>query len=81
LDYNIEEAFADSVVQERAWELAGEPGHRWFDMVRTQTVEKVYEKCDPYDGGLFVYSTNDKYFYPIPEHDIDLNPNLGQQGD
>lgn len=27
--------FADSVVQERAWELAGEPEGRWFDQVRT----------------------------------------------
>lgn len=70
------EAFTDSVVQERAWELAGEIGHRWFDMVRTQTVEKVFEKRDPNDGGSFEYSTNDKYFFPIPEHDINLNPNL-----
>lgn len=75
------EAFADSVVQERAWELAGEPGHRWFDMVRSGIVEKVFENRDPNDGGPFEYSTNDKYFFPIPEHDINLNPNLGEQGD
>ncbi|MBN2610055.1 MAG: RagB/SusD family nutrient uptake outer membrane protein [Bacteroidales bacterium] len=27
--------FADSVIQERAWELAGEPEGRWFDQIRT----------------------------------------------
>ena len=73
------EAFADSVVRERAWELAGEIGHRWFDMVRTQTVKKVFEQHDPNDGGPFEYSTNDKYFFPIPENDVYLNPNLGKQ--
>jgi starch-binding outer membrane protein, SusD/RagB family len=72
------EAFADSVVQERAWELAGEPGHRWFDMVRLGIVEKVYESRDPDDGGPFEYTDIDKYFFPIPEHDINLNPNLGE---
>lgn len=72
------EAFADSVVQERAWELAGEIGHRWFDMVRTQTVEKVFDTKDPNDGGTFEYSENDKYFFPIPEGDINLNPNLSE---
>jgi starch-binding outer membrane protein, SusD/RagB family len=72
------EAFADSVAQERAWELAGEPGHRWFDMVRLGIVEKVYESRDPDDGGPFKYTENDKYFFPIPEHDINLNPNLGE---
>lgn len=29
------DAFADSVVQERAWEFAGEPEGRWFDEIRT----------------------------------------------
>jgi hypothetical protein len=72
------EAFADSVLQERAWELAGEIGHRWFDMVRNETVEKVFEGRDPNDGGPFIPSTNDKYFYPIPQEDINLNPNLGE---
>jgi starch-binding outer membrane protein, SusD/RagB family len=70
------DAFADSIVQERAWELAGEQGHRWFDMLRLGIVEKVYEKRDPADGPSFKYSSNDNYFYPIPEGDINLNPNL-----
>jgi starch-binding outer membrane protein, SusD/RagB family len=72
------EAFADSVVQERAWELAGEQGHRWFDMVRLGIVEKVSEKRDPADGPVFKKSGNDNYFYPLPDGDINLNPNLDE---
>jgi len=35
-------AFRDSVINERKWEFAGnEPNSRWFDMVRTETVEEA----------------------------------------
>jgi hypothetical protein len=70
------EAFADSVVQERSWELAGEQSHRWFDMVRLGIVENVLEKQDPMDGGAFKYSSNDKYFFSLPKGDVNLNQNL-----
>ena len=83
------EAFVDSVVQERAWEFAGEQGYRWYDMLRTETVEKVYEGKDPADVGIlplfnntavatFKYSDNDQYFFPLPQGDVNLNPGLGE---
>jgi hypothetical protein len=34
-------AFQDSVVQERAWEFAGESGMRWFDIVRLQMLPQI----------------------------------------
>jgi starch-binding outer membrane protein, SusD/RagB family len=58
------DAFADSVVQERAWELAGEPEGRWFDLVRLQKVEE--------ETGF----TQSDCFFPLL--DTILNPNLGR---
>ena len=68
------DAVADSVVQERAWEFAGEQGYRWYDMVRTQSVEKVYAKKDSADVNVFNYTENDQYFFPLPKADINLIP-------
>lgn len=71
------QAFADSVVQERAWELAGEPENRWFDLVRLEMVEEVYaSKMEGDEEPFFPQNVNGKYFFEIPEYDIRLNPNL-----
>ncbi len=43
--------FADSVVQERAWELCGEPEGRWFDLVRLEMVEDLPKLRNPNEGG------------------------------
>ena len=71
------EQFADSVVQERAWELAGEPEGRWFDLVRLEMVEQLpqlRELDEPgFPNGI---PTKDDYFFPIPDDDTNLNPNL-----
>ncbi len=71
------EAFADSVVQERAWELAGEPEGRWFDLVRLEKVEELEQTRHPQEGGFPVNPvTKDDYFLSIPEGDQIMNPNL-----
>ncbi len=73
------EAFADSVVQERAWELAGELAGRWFDLVRLEKVEEVLSNRDPLEGGFPVSPvTKEDYFLPIPGEDQLLNPNLAE---
>ncbi|MDA3823091.1 MAG: RagB/SusD family nutrient uptake outer membrane protein, partial [Bacteroidales bacterium] len=41
-------ATQDQIVQEKAWEFAGE-FCRWFDLVRLQKVEEVVQKKDPDD--------------------------------
>jgi hypothetical protein len=70
-------AFRDSVVMERKWEFAGnEPCSRWFDMVRTETVETATAKRDPREIPLVKTPTKENYFAPIPSVDRVLNPNL-----
>jgi len=73
------EAFADSVVWERAWELCGEPEGRWFDLVRLEKVEDLPQLRHPEEGGPPEYPvTKDSYFFHPPAEDLNLNPNLGE---
>jgi len=72
------EAFADSVVWERAWELAGEPEGRWFDLVRLEMVEDLPNLRHPQEGGPPETFDKSAYFSPVPQGDIELNPNLGE---
>lgn len=70
-------AFRDSVIMERKWEFAGnEPNARWFDMVRTETVESATAKRDPAEIPLVNQPSKERYFAPIPSVDRVLNPNL-----
>ncbi len=74
------EAFADSVVWERAWELCGEPEGRWFDLVRLEKVEDLPQLRHPQEGGPPEYPiTKDSYYFPPPADDVNLNPNLGSE--
>lgn len=69
--------FADSVVQERAWEFACENEGRWFDLLRLEKVDELPELRHPLEGGPPEYPiTEDCYFAPIPDEDRWLNPNL-----
>lgn len=72
------EAFADSVVQERAWELCGEPEGRWFDLVRLEMVEDLPKLRDPKEGGPPSVFDKSIYYFAIPGNDTLLNPNLGK---
>jgi len=58
-----DEVFREAVFDERAWELNFE-GHRLFELRRTR---KVVEKLGDVDYA---------YFYPLPQSEIDLNPNI-----
>ena len=69
--------FADSVVQERAWELCAEPEGRWFDMLRLGLAANLVQIKR--HQNIIVYITGiDKttFFLPIPEEDKAINPNL-----
>ena len=69
--------FTDSVVWERAWELCAEPEGRWFDLVRLEMVEDMSSLRDENDRLDYPdIITKDFYFLPIPESEIELNPNL-----
>lgn len=70
------EAFADSVVWERAWELCGEPEGRWFDLVRLEKVEELPRLRDPMEGGPPLTFDKSVYYFKSPPGDDLLNPNL-----
>ncbi|WP_213086899.1 RagB/SusD family nutrient uptake outer membrane protein [Chitinophaga agrisoli] len=67
--------FAAAVVQERAWEFAGE-WNRWFDLVRLDQVAAANADKDPGDMKVTTPITQDKYWMPIPGVDAIVNPNL-----
>ncbi len=71
------EVFADSVVWERAWELTGELEGRWFDLIRLEMVEELpnLRYQDFYDGPPNAFDKSE-YFFPIPDYDVNLNPDL-----
>jgi hypothetical protein len=60
-----------AIERERRAELVGEWGHRWFDLKRWGTIDAVLApiKAD--------WQSKDALF-PIPQPDIDANPNLVQ---
>jgi hypothetical protein len=71
------EQFADSVVWERAWELCAEPEGRWFDLMRLEMVEDLPLLRDENDMQDYPdIITKDFYFSPIPQAEIDFDPNL-----
>jgi hypothetical protein len=72
-------AFRDAVVNERAYEFAGEFGMRWFDIVRLQLLPAVIAARNPIEnsipGGINVAN---KYLAPIPFTEMTLNPQWKQ---
>lgn len=61
-------AFRQAVLEERKWELAWE-GNRLYDLRRFNMLSETVSEA----SGL---SDEDTGFYPIPQAEIDLNPNL-----
>ena len=62
----------DELIQEKAWEFAGEYS-RWFDLVRLQKVEESISEKDPDElqplGSV-------QYYLPLPASETLTNPNL-----
>jgi hypothetical protein len=72
-------AFRDSVVQERAWEFAGENGVRWFDIVRLQMLPQINAARSPLENPINNSNPiNTRYLAPIPIGDLTLDPNWTQ---
>lgn len=67
--------FAAAVVNERAWEFAGE-WSRWFDLVRLDQVAAANAGKDPGDLQPAKAITQADYWLPIPGVDAMVNPNL-----
>ncbi|MEC3908665.1 RagB/SusD family nutrient uptake outer membrane protein [Tamlana sp. 2201CG12-4] len=62
------------LIQEKAWEFAGEPV-RWFDLTRLELVEEA--NADKHPDDLQPLGPVTEYFMPIPANEILANPNLG----
>ncbi len=72
-------AFRDSIVQERAWEFAGENGVRWFDIVRLQLLPQVIAARNPLENPINTSEpTATRYLAPIPLADMSNDPNWTQ---
>src|SRR5690606_2278020 len=75
LSARFEEHLINRVVDERAWEFAGETT-RWFDLVRLELVEEANANKDVNDLKPIGAITRDDYTFPIPFDDVTINPNL-----
>ena len=64
------QAFKDALLLERRHEFVGE-GHRWFDLVRFQKLEALVPIAKP---GIQPQPFH--VLFPVPQEEIDLNPNL-----
>jgi hypothetical protein len=70
--------FRDSVVNERAYEFAGEFGMRWFDIVRLQMLDQITTGRDPAENPLTHPVDQTRYLAPIPYSEMVLNPDWKQ---
>lgn len=71
------EDFRNEVLEEKSYEFAAE-FIRWFDLVRTEKVEEANANKHPDDLTPLGSITKENYIFPIPEREIQLNPNLTQ---
>jgi hypothetical protein len=73
-------AFRDSVVFERAYELAAEWGARWFDIVRLQLLPQVVAARNPLENPISLGGNNiqTRYYCPIPIDEMLKNPQWTQ---
>jgi hypothetical protein len=72
-------SMADAVLNERRLELAFE-GQRWFDLVRTGKVFEIMNTLNARDAGRLPMDevTAFNVLLPLPQSQIDINPNLVQ---
>lgn len=67
-------AFLEQLKHERITELSGE-GHRWADLVRWDDLSTDLADRDP---AFLNFVENKHEFLPIPQQDLDINPNMVQ---
>jgi hypothetical protein len=72
----VSSATWQDIVWEKAWETAGE-WSRWYDIIRTETLDEVNALRSPLDGPLLGTIINEAFpWSPIPVNDVTANPNL-----
>jgi starch-binding outer membrane protein, SusD/RagB family len=68
-------ALLGAILHERQVELFTEWGHRWFDLIRSKTVNAVMSVVTPAKGGSW---SPDWALFPIPFSDLTKDANLTQ---
>ena len=64
--FDVTTASWQEILDEKGWELAGEDT-RWYDLIRTETLEAVAAKRDPAENvDLVRQPTKANYIAPIP---------------
>ena len=71
------EQFRQAVQDERYREFVTE-GNRWFDLKRWHILVKTIKEKVPADDLKYKNITTRNYYLPVPQTQIDLNPNLVQ---
>ena len=70
-----QQTFREVIAMERRLELCFE-GHRWFDLVRTGEYMRVMNAhFERFNAGAYIVENYNDLF-PIPQREIDVNPNL-----
>lgn len=72
---NDKTSLLTAILHERQAELFTEWGHRWFDLKRTGNIDTVMNVVATEKGSTW---SPYKAFYPIPQTELDKNPNLAQ---
>lgn len=76
----VSSATWEDIVWEKAWETAGEFS-RWFDIIRTETLDEVNASRDAADNALTPLGstlTEANPWAPIPANDVSANPKLAK---
>ena len=71
---NTKDDLLDAILKERRIELFSEQGLRWFDLKRTGRADQVMPALKP-------NWKNTDLLFPIPESELEANPNLLPQND
>jgi hypothetical protein len=67
--------FAQACVNERMWEFAAE-GVRWYDIQRLELLDEAIAQRDPSENKVIGSKGEECYFFPLPNTEQVLNPNL-----
>lgn len=76
---NDETSLLAAILHERQTELFAEWGHRWFDLKRTGNVDAVMSLVTPQKANGALWQSYQQ-LYPLPLNDLNLMPNLTQNG-
>jgi hypothetical protein len=74
---NVNGSLLSAILHERQVELFTEWGHRWFDLIRTNSADSVMGIIAPLKHGSW-NDNNDQELYPIPQTARNLDMNLTQ---